>query len=297
MHTFVRVLETRSFTKAAREGGISPSLASKRVSWLEGRLGAKLLNRSTRSVSLTETGEVYYTQCLKVLAESEVAENIVAELHGEPQGRLRITCPSGLGATILNQAFAQFSLKYPKITLETRLTDEIIDFTEGRIDFALRLAPSLPDSNLLANEITRVKLSICAAPAYLDQYGRPETPEDLKHHNCLRFAHTRTGADIWYLKKDDDTYDVTVSGNYRANNPSFMKEAVVQGVGIAILPSYVYKPDSDAGRIELLLPEFELQPLRLFLIRQHREYMPLRIKLFQQFIKDWARQNIPNCHP
>jgi len=295
MRTFVRVVETQSFTKAAREGAISPSLASKQISWLEGRLGAKLLSRSTRRLSLTETGEAYYTQSLKVLTEAETAENIVAELQGEPQGTLRITCPSGLGATVLNQAFAQFSLQYPAITLETRLTDETVDFTEGRIDFALRLAPSLPDSSLVAREITRIKLNVCASPTYLARNGSPQTPEDLKRHNCLRYVHTRIGSDVWHLKNEDGAHAIAVTGNYLANNPMFMKEAVAQGVGIAILPSYILGCKTVKGRISVLLADYEVEELKLYLIREHRDYMPLKMKLFSAFIKDWVRTFMTGC--
>lgn len=292
MRTFVRVVETQSFTKAAREASVSPSLVSKQVAWLEGRLGAKLLNRSTRRLSLTETGAAYYAQSLKVLTEAEVAEGIVAESHGEARGTLRVTCPSGLGATVLNQAFAEFSLKHPAITVETRLTDEIIDFTEGRIDFALRLAPDLPDSTLVANEIARVRLNICAAPSYLQQHGHPKTPDDLRQHNCLRYIHRRTGSDVWHLKGGGGVQSVEVTGNYRANNPSFMKAAIIQGVGIGILPSYIYNPEAAEGRVALLLPDYEIEELKLYLIRQHRDYMPLKMKLFAAFIKDWTRERL-----
>jgi len=295
MRTFVRVVETQSFTKAAREGAISPSLASKQISWLEGRLGAKLLSRSTRRLSLTETGEAYYTQSLKVLTEAEIAENIVAELQGEAQGTLRVTCPSGLGATVLNQAFAAFSLQYPAIHLETRLTDETVDFTAGRIDFALRLAPSLPDSSLVASEITRIKLNVCAAPSYLKKHGTPKTPDDLKHHNCLRFVHTRTGSDVWHLKNEAGAHAIAVTGNYRANNPTFMKEAVAQGAGIAILPSYIHGCKNEQDRITVLLPDYEVEELKLYLIREQREYMPLKMKLFSAFIKDWVRTYMTGC--
>lgn len=289
MRTFVRVVETQSFTKAAHEASVSPSLVSKQVAWLEGRLGAKLLNRSTRRLSLTETGAAYYAQSLKVLTEAEVAESIVAESHGKARGTLRVTCPSGLGATVLNQAFAAFSLRHPEIMVETRLTDEIIDFTEGRIDFALRLAPDLPDSTLVANEIGRVRLNICAAPSYLQQHGAPTVPDDLRQHNCLRYIHRRTGSDVWHLKDGDGVQSVAVTGNYRANNPSFMKAAVIQGVGIGILPSYIHKPETAAGRVALLFPDYEIEELKLYLIRQHRDYMPLKMKLFAAFIKDWTR--------
>jgi len=292
MRTFVRIVEMQSFSKAARESSISSSLASKQISWLEGRLGAKLLNRSTRRLSLTETGAAYYAQSLKVLVEAETAENIVSELQGEPQGTLRVTCPSGLGATVLNRAFAQFSLKHPTINLETRLTDEIVDFTEGRIDFALRLAPALPDSSLVANEIAHIKLHICAAPSYLARHGAPQTPDDLLRHNCLRYVHTRTGSDVWHLGHEGATHAIPVTGNYRANNPSFMMEAVLQGVGIAIIPSYISQREIEQGRIALLLQDYEIETLKLYLIRQHRDFMPLKMKLFTAFIKDWAREHI-----
>ncbi|MBL4691929.1 MAG: LysR family transcriptional regulator [Magnetovibrio sp.] len=291
MRTFVRVVDMQSFSKAAREGACSASLVSKQVSWLEGRLGAKLLNRSTRRLSLTETGEAYYSQSLKVLCEAEVSENIVAEMHGEAQGRLRITCPSGLGITVLNQAFAQFSLKYPKITLETRLTDEIVDFTEGQIDFALRLAPALPDSSLIATHISSMQLNICAAPSYLAKHGTPKIPNDLKDHNCLRYVHNRTGSDIWHMKNRHGTQSVSVTGNYRANNPIFVKAAVLQGLGIAILPCYTHKDEVANNQIQIILPDYEIENLKLFLIRQHRDYMPLKMKVFSAFIKDWIREH------
>lgn len=295
MRTFVRIVETQSFSKAARESAISPSLASKQISWLEGRLGAKLLNRSTRRLSLTETGAAYYAQSLKVLTEAETAENIVSELQGEPQGTLRITCPSGLGATVLNRAFAQFSLKHPTINLETRLTDEVVDFTEERIDFALRLAPALPDSSLVASEIARIKLHICAAPPYLARHGTPHSPDELLHHNCLRYVHTRTGADVWHLKHNGSTHAISVTGNYRANNPSFMKEAMLQGVGIAVIPSYIIQSEIEQGQLTLLFQDYEIDELRLYLIRQHREFMPLKMKLFTAFIKDWTHDHISMC--
>ena len=292
MRTFVRVVELQSFSKAARECSCSPSLASKQVSWLEGRLGAKLLNRSTRRLSLTETGEAYYTQSLKVLNEAEVSENIVAEMHGEPQGRLRISCPSGMGVTVFNQVFADFALTYPAITLETRVTDEIVDFTEGRIDFSLRLAPSLPDSSLIASEIARVQLNICAAPSYLKEHGTPKLPKDLQGHNCLRYVHTRTGSDVWHLKSNTTTYSTPVTGNYRANNPLFIKAAVVKGLGIAVLPCYIHKTETAEGSIKVILEDYKIDDLKLYLIRQHRDYMPLKMKLFSTFIKGWAREHL-----
>ena len=292
MQTFVRVVETQSFTKAAHEAALSPSLASKQISWLESRLGAKLLNRTTRRLSLTETGQAYYTQSLKVLAEAEVAENIVSELNGEPQGTLRMTCPSGLGATVLNQAFAQFSLMYPAINIETRLTDEVVDFTEGRIDFALRLVQALPDSSLLASEIARIQLHVCASPGYIERYGAPKRPEDLAQHNCLRYMHTRAGANVWNLKNAHGAHQIPVSGNYRANNPSFMKAAVIAGVGIGILPSHIHQTETDQGLIKILFPDFEIEELKLYLISQQRDHKPLKMKLFAAFIKDWAREHI-----
>ena len=294
MRTFVRVVELQSFSKAAREEACSPSLASKKISWLERHLGAKLLNRTTRRLSLTETGEAYYTQSLKVLNEAEVSENIVAEMHGQPQGCLRISCPSGLGVTVFNQAFADFALTYPAITLETQVTDQIVDFTEGRIDFALRVAPSLPDSSLIASEIASVQLNICAAPSYLKEHGMPKIPEDLQNHNCLRYVHTRTGSDVWFLKSGDTTFPTPVTGNYRANNPLFIKAAVVKGLGIAVLPCYIHKTETAEGLIKVILKDYKIDDLKLYLIRQHRDYMPLKMKLFSTFIKDWAHQHMEN---
>lgn len=289
---FTRVAEMRSFTKAAKESGLSPSLASKQISWLESRLGAKLLHRSTRRVSLTETGEQYYVRCLKVLNEADAATNIVAELHGAPQGHLRLTCPSGLGVSVLNQAFAQFSLAHPSIHLETWLTDQVIDFTEGRIDYALRLAQALPDSSLVASELARIKLHICASSSYLDKHGAPSRPEDLADHNCLRYVHTRTGSDVWHLKKDGKVQTINVTGNYRTNNPNFMKEAVRQGLGIAILPSYTHRQETRDGSIKVLFRDYDIEELKLYLIRQHRDHLPLRMKLFSEFIKRWAAEYI-----
>lgn len=288
MQTFVRVAETQSFTKAANDTGVSPSLASKHVAWLEGRLRAKLLNRSTRHVSLTETGEAYYEQCIKVISEAEVAQNIVSEMHGDPQGVLRITCPSGIGVTVLNKALAEFSAQYPSISLNTWLTDQIVDFTEGRIDYSLRLTQGVPDPALLSTEIARVKLSVCAAPSYLKKHGYPKTPNDLLHHNCLRYVHGRAGSDMWSFKKGGQEHAVAVNGNYRANNPEFMKEAVIQGLGIAILPSYTHKEHTAQGQIEVLLKDFDVDELKLFLIRQPHEHLPLRMKLFADFITSWA---------
>lgn len=292
MQTFVRVVEMQSFSKAAKESACSASLASKQVSWLEGRLGAKLLNRSTRRLSLTDTGEAYYLQSLKVLSEAEIATNLVAEVHGKAFGTLRVTCPSGLGATVFNQAFAAFSLKYPTITLETRLTDEFIDFTEGRIDFALRLVSDLDDSSLIAEKLASVQMHVCAAPRYLERHGTPKILQDLQGHNCLRYTHTRTGSDVWHLGNGHASECVPISGNYRANNPMFMKAAVVQGLGIAVLPCYIHQEELKAGLIKHVLPEYKMEDLNLYLVRQHQDHIPLKMKLFASFVKDWVGEHL-----
>lgn len=285
---FVAVVENGGFSPAARVLGISKSAISKRISLLEKQLGVKLLHRTTRKLSLTEAGEHYLEHATKALSAARDAEEAVTQLQGEPQGRLRITAPMSLGRLHVAPMIPKFLARYPKINIDMILDDKLVDLVAGGFDVAIR-AFEQEDSNLVARKLTFARSVICASPGYIKIHGKPETPADLLDHNCLMFSYSNYSNQMkeWTLINELKTETVIVSGNYQVNNSESLREAVLQGLGIGRLPTFIAGPDLKSKRLINLFESYRMLNVPIYATFIEREYMPAKLRVFLDFVVDY----------
>lgn len=247
---FVRTVELRSFTAAAEALKLSKAVVSQRISALESHLQTRLLQRTTRKLSLTEAGKIYYDYCTRALGEMEAATNALTRLHESPRGHLRLTAPVSFGRLHVAPAIPEFLAANPDISLELTLLDRQVDLVDEGFDIGISLR-SNPGQNLVARKLAPIHRVLCAAPAYLQQAGTPQHIGELGTHQCLAYSWQME----WRFNAPDGRTEVKVGSRFRANNVEALREATLQGLGIALLPSYVVGPDLASGRLLPVLPE------------------------------------------
>ena len=247
MAIFAKVVEAKSFTAAAARLGVTKSLVSREIGRLEDRLGARLLNRSTRRLSVTETGAAFYERCARVVAEAEEAERAVTNLQSEPRGTLMLNAPVSFGALHVAPAISEYLARFPEARIDMTLNDRFVDLVEEGFDLAIRIAV-LTDSSLIARRLAPSRRAVCASYAYLERHGAPRVPDDLLHHNCMSYAYMAI-EDQWQLIEDGQSRAIPVSGNFRANNGDALREAALAGLGLAILPTFIVGRDIQEGRL------------------------------------------------
>lgn len=253
MVTFARVVEANSFAIAARRLGVSTSVASKHVAKLEKSLGARLLQRSTRKLSLTEAGEAFYAHCARVIEELEASEQAIAQTQAEVRGTLRVSIPPSMMALHIAPTIAELRRRYPLLELEFDLTNRVVDFSEEGFDLALRVTRR-PAPDLMARRLAMLNPCIVAAPDYLREHGVPRAPADLARHECLLFS-LDTDPNVWELRPPDggNIEAVRVRGAFRSNVMEPLHKMALHGLGIAQLPSYMIGEDVKRGRLVHLL--------------------------------------------
>lgn len=254
MAVFVNVVESGSFSGAARTLALSKSAVSKTVSRLEESLGTRLLNRTTRKLSLTEAGRAYYEGCRRMLNEAESANQAVHRLTDAPRGTLRVNLPMSFGILQVAPLLPAFLERYPEIDLDAAFEDRVVDLVEDGYDMAVRVGV-LADSSLIARRLAPNRRVLCAAPSYLEQHGTPQSPEALAAHSCLLYSYQASG-DTWRLYGPEGERSVRVSGRLRLNNGDAIRCAAVAGLGIAYLPTFMVGPDLQAGRLVAVLSEW-----------------------------------------
>jgi DNA-binding transcriptional LysR family regulator len=281
MEIFVRVVELRGFTAAARASGISPTMASNHIQALERRLGARLLNRTTRRQSLTEIGAAYYAQCLDILGRIEGAEIAAREMRSRPKGRLRVSAPITLGSALLIPALADYLQRYEEVAIELLLNDRQVDLAEEGFDAAFRFG-ALPDSGLVARPLRALGRVVCASPAYLERRGTPQRPEDLAGHDCLAFHNVRP-EDGWTFPHAKPR-TIGVAGPLTVNNGPALLRAALGGIGIVMLPDYLVAEEIAAGRLQRLFPDqaFSSPPLQLVYLPDR--HMTPKLRSFVDFV-------------
>ncbi|WP_076860732.1 LysR family transcriptional regulator [Bradyrhizobium mercantei] len=286
--SFVAVVEHGGFAPAARRLGVAPSSLTRQLNALEEDLGTPLLNRSTRSLTLTEAGTHYYEDARRILEELELADRAVNELSGPPSGLLRVTIPVAFGRLHVATAIPMFLRRYPGMRLDARLTDTVVNLVEDRIDVAIRLGP-LVSSNLVARKLAPHRRVICASRDYLGERGSPATPQDLAHHNCLLFDYL-SGDSSWTFTRDGMTEKVAVSGNLRATNSEFLREAAVGGAGLILMPTWLVGDDIAAGRLLPVLEQWSTAPTgdqgAIWAIYQQNRRGSKRLTAFIDFLAD-----------
>ena len=237
MAIFAHVIEAKSFSAAARRLGLSKSLVSKHVTQLEKSLGARLLNRTTRNMSLTEAGALFYEHCARIMEELAEAKLVVSRLHSEPRGRLRISCSVAFGRLHIAPAVVEFLAAYPEVNIDMATTDRFVDLAEEGYDVVIRIMGE-PAPNVVARKLAAVNRTMCATPEYFARHGVPQTPGDLEQHNCLTYTSLNPQG-AWRLRGPDGDISVRSAGNLRVNDDDALAEAVLRGLGIALLPTFI----------------------------------------------------------
>ena len=276
MQTFLRVAETRSFSGIARERNLSQSTVSKQIAALENRLGVRLLNRSTRSVTLTEEGAAYYEDCRAILDAVAESEAGLTRRRAAPSGLLRLACPVSFGSREIAPLLPGFLEACPELRIELVMSDRYVNLVEEGVDLAVRIG-DLADADIIARRIGTTGRELVASPAYLDRAGRPEVLKDLKRHNCLVNTGLTT-VDHWHFDGEGGEVSIQVSGNLSADNSEALREAVLDGLGIGLIPVWLVQDDLAAGRLEILLPDY--RPLRrpIHAVYPRGRFVPAKVR-------------------
>ncbi|MGO4573773.1 LysR family transcriptional regulator [Microvirga sp. 2TAF3] len=285
MQVFLRVATLGSFSAAARALGLSQTMVTKHIAALENRLGIKLLHRSTRKLVLTEGGRNYLAAVERILTEIEEAEASASLDRIEPRGTLRLNVPLTFGFREIAPALAEFSRLYPSVTVDLGLADRYVDLIEEGWDLAIRIG-RLKDSSLIARKLAPCRILVCAAPAYLEAHGTPQTLEDLRHHNCLGYTlSSTTSADRWTFGKDADIF-VPVKGNLRANNGDALLAAAIAGQGLICQPTFLVGDSLRNGDLVRVLPDYPTYELGVHAVLPSGRQVPAKARAFIEFLAD-----------
>ena len=280
---FTRVVQHGSFAAAARELRLSRSVISKYVIELEQELGSQLLVRTTRSASPTENGQAYYERCLAILADLEEADLAVMRLQSEPRGVLRVNAPMSFGTLHVGRAVADFMEKYPELRIMLLLSDQQIDPVQEGFDVTLRIAADLPSSSLIARKVAPASLVVCAAPSYLARRGEPRHPDDLRVHDCLAYGYLATG-NQWKLTGPDGDHWINISWTLCANNGEVLRDAVVKGRGIALLPTFIVGADLQEGSLRSILTDYPAPEIAVYAIYPPTRHLSVKVRMFIDFL-------------
>lgn len=282
MLIFAQVVKEKSFTAAASRLKVSKSRISKSVSRLESVLGVRLLQRSTRRLSLTEVGEAYFEHCDRILEELSLAEDTINRLHLEPRGTLKISSSVAFGTLHVAPALPEFMALYPDLSVDLTISDRFVDLVEEGYDLALRITAE-PGLNLVARKLAPIRRKICASPSYLASRGTPMAPGELKQHNCLDYSYMSSGG-YWRLCGPNGDITVPVSGTLRMNDDEALSQAVLGGVGLALLPTFIVGKELQAGKLVEVLPGYV--PIERFLYAVHlpNRHLPLKTRVFLDYL-------------
>lgn len=282
---FVQVVESGSFTAAAERLQVSKSVVSKYVTRLEDRLGARLLNRTTRRLSLTEVGSVFYERSRDGLNAIEEAELEVSRLQGTPSGTLRLNTPMSFGVLHVAPALPEFMRQFPAVAVEVNLDDRKVDVIEEGFDLSVRIS-ELPDSSLVARRLAPCRHVVVAAPSYLESYGAPRRPEDLVQHNVISYRYQESALNWQFRAPDGKLVSMPVSGNLQMNNSLALREAMIAGVGIARTPTFLVGDDLAQGRLVPLLTNYAALEISIYLVYPQRRHMSPKVRAFIEFMAD-----------
>ena len=280
LEIFARVVTAGNMSAAGREMGLSPAVVSKRISHLEERLGARLFQRTTRQLTLTEAGQGFYDRIVNILAGIEEAEAFVTRRNAMPRGTLRVSAPTAFGRMHIAPYLGDFLGQYPDLRLDLNLSDSIVDIVGAGFDAAIRIA-ELEDSSLVAKKLAPSHRVICAAPSYLKAAGEPESLADLANHNCL----APSAQEVWRLQGPEGPASVRVSGNVRTNSTEVVRESVLAGVGIGLRSTWDVGPELKSGKLKIVLPQYQESPrVAVYAVYPCRQYVPAKLRVFVDFL-------------
>ena len=283
MVTFARVVEASGFTEAARRMGVSKSRISKSIARLEKALGVRLLNRSTRGLSLTEIGAAFYEHCVRIADEATQAAELVDQLQSEPRGILKITAPVAFGRLHVAPAVADYLKLYPRVRLDMTTTDRVVDLVNEGYDLAIRIARE-PSPHLVARELAPVRRVVCATAEYFERFGTPTSPRDLTKHNCLHYTHFGSQGE-WRLQGDSGEIVVPVAGTFRVNDDDVLSRAVLGSLGVALLPTFIIGHELQAGRLQSVLSDYVPLERHIYAVHLPNLHLPVKVRAFIDFLK------------
>lgn len=282
MGIFARVAEAKGFSAAARRLGLSKSLVSKEVAKLEKSLGARLLNRTTRQLSLTEVGAAFYDHCARVVQEAEEAALLVDRLHAKPRGVLKCTAPVAFATLHIAAALPEFLARYPEVHVDLTVGDRFFELADEGYDVAIRIARELPP-NMVARQITPINRVVCATPKYFEEHGVPVSPHDLTQHNCLVYTHANPDS-LWRFRSPEGDIAVPVRGNLRLNDDEVIWQAVLGGAGISMLPTFTVGKDLQSGRLQAVLAEYVPSERNLYALYLPNRHLTAKVRVFIDFL-------------
>src|SRR5580658_5845512 len=283
MAIFAKVVEIRSFAGAAAELKLSKATVSKAVSRIEARLGARLINRSSRRFALTDGGRQLADRAADILAAGEAAEDAALAQATVPRGLVRLAAPMSFGVLHIAPLMPEFLATYPEVSVDLHLSDAMVDLVGEGFDAAIRIAADLPDSSLVARRLCAVDRYLVGSPIYLDQHGRPRHPLHLAQHRCIGYSYAMT-ADTWRFARDGKSAVVRPSGPLRVNNGDAMMPALIAGIGVGILPEFILREALAAGRLERLLPDWSLSSGAAYWVMPPGDPRPKRIELLADYL-------------
>ncbi len=278
LREFVHVVEQGGFTAAARQLSVSTSFVSRQVTRLEDRLDVRLLQRTTRTVRLTEMGKVYYDRSREILDQLEALDSEMADLQEKPKGLVRIAAAGEYAEQYVAPLVAEFVAKYPEVSVDLESSMQIVDIVDEGFDIAIRMS-ALSDSSLIARKVEQRRIMVCASPDYLKEHGRPKTPEDLRTHNCLMFPDMP-----WRFKYPDRIQEVKLRGSWSSNNGRVLVAAARQGIGVVRFSEYYLEELINAGELEIILQEYEVDDAATWIIYPNRRHLPTRVRYLVEFL-------------
>ena len=288
LQTFVDVVKRGSFAAVARDRNIDPSSVSRAIAGLEKELGIRLLQRTTRQLSLTEAGRIYFQRIDLLVEEMQQARHAAADMSGQPRGTLRVTTSVAFGLKVIVPVLPEFRALYPELVVDLVLTDRNVDLFAERIDLAIRLG-LLTDSTLIAQQLLQTRYYVCASPQYLKRAGYPEEPGDLTDHNCLRFPLPGFRSQWKFRDAEHSISEVPVSGDTIISNAIALQQCAIAGMGVALLPNWLVEDDFKSGALVNVFPDYEVVATEFdtaaWLVYPSRSYIPLKLRVFIDFTK------------
>ena len=286
MEVFVHVVDAGGFTRAAQQLQMPKATVSTLLQKLETLLGAKLLNRTTRQISVTADGAAYYERCLRILGEVKDSEEALSSSRSAASGRLRVEVPNGLGTMIIIPALPAFMARYPDVQLEMGCSDRTVDLIEEGVDCALR-GGNLADSSLIARRVGIMQFMTVASSSYLERHGIPQHPQDLMQHLCINYFSARSGKIYdWDFAKGEEKFEFPVPSRFAINNRGAHLAGVLAGLGIAQLPAFMLPTYLQNAQLQVVLPEWSSQPVPLHVVYPHNRHLSAKVRAFVEWVAE-----------
>jgi DNA-binding transcriptional LysR family regulator len=281
---FTHVVNEESFSVAARKLGMSKSSVSKSVAKLEHALGASLLNRSTRHLSLTEIGASFYDYCTRITNEAEEAQHMIESLNAQPRGVLKVAASVAFGTLHIAPAIGEFMHRYPQLDIDMTITDRVVDLTEDGYDVVIRVTRDLPLS-IVAKKLAPIRRKLCATPEFFEEHGVPVIPQDLVNYNCLDYIHSGDKG-LWRFNGPGGEVSVPVSGRLRINDDEALSQVVLGGFGLALLPTFIIGKDLQEKRLKSVLSSYIPIEQHVYAFFLPKRNFPLKIRVFIDFLAE-----------